>query len=107
MAAPDLPPVRSCLSPVLTGREHYCLGGSRRNSQLGSTQLSYFTWILWLVILPYYQAILENIMGLLPSVLLWVHSTINNANGNKLVMFFPVQLGTMVIIILSYEPLIS
>ena len=30
----------------------------------------------------------ENITSLLPSVLLWVHSTSNNANGNKWVIFF-------------------
>ena len=91
MAAPDLPPVRSCLSLALTGREHYCLGGSRRNSQMGSMKLSYFTWTLWLVIFlvsPQYQAIPENIMSLLPSVLLRVHSTSNNTDGNKRVMFF-------------------
>ena len=33
---------------------------------------------------------LYNIMSLLPSVLLWVRSTSNNANGNKRVIFFPV-----------------
>ena len=35
-----------------------------------------------------YKAILENITHLLPSVLLRVRSTSNNANGNKRVIFF-------------------
>ena len=42
--------------------------------------------------------------SLLSSVWLCVRSTSNNTNGNKQVIYFPVQLGTMVIMILSYEP---
>ena len=47
------------------------------------------------------------ITSLLPSVLLQVRSTSNNANSNKQVIIFMVRLGAMVIMILSYEPSIS
>ena len=46
----------------------------------------------------------KNITSLLPSVLLRVSSTSNNANGNKMSDIFS---GTMVIMIFSYEPSIS
>ena len=39
---------------------------------------------------PLYKAIPENITSLLPSVLLRVRSTSNNAKGNKRVIFFSV-----------------
>ena len=70
---------------------------------VGGAQDSHFPWYYHLSPYRYHcstKLYQKNITSLLPSVLLWVHNTSNNANSNKQVIFFLVY-------DLSYEPPIS